>query len=399
MHRGGVSLMLAAVLCSRAAGQGERLIELDPGAAAARMEAMRGAWGDGAAWSLRAAGLRSLLVGRLGLPTLRADGRNGESASARGLFDPIASAPRRFDGYEVVNLAVRSFDGSRVTGNLYLPTGRGGPFPAVLCPHGHFGATGDDAEGRFRRDMQLRCATLARMGAVVFAYDMVGWGESDIAEHHDTAALALQCYNSVRALDYLCSREDVDPSRVAITGASGGGTQTFLLAALDERVAVSVPCVQVSAHFFGGCECETGLPIHTYGDVVTNNAEIAAMAAPRPMLVISDGDDWTSNTPRVEFPYILGVYAELGAADLVGNAHFGDEGHDYGPSKRAAMYRFLARRLGLDPDGADESVVTIEPRGALLVYGDSPPPDRPGAAALEALRGSLAPPAAASPDQ
>ncbi len=292
----------------------------------------------------------------------------------------------------MVNLAVRSFDGSRVTGNLYLPTGRAGPFPAVLCPHGHFGATGDDPEGRFRRDMQLRCATLARMGAVVFAYDMVGWGESDIADHHDPAALALQCYNSVRALDYLCSREDVDASRVAITGASGGGTQTFLLAALDERVAVSVPCVQVSAHFFGGCECETGLPIHTYGDVVTNNAEIAAMAAPRPMLVISDGDDWTSNTARVEFPYILGVYAELGVADLVGNAHFGDEGHDYGPSKRAAMYRFLARRLGLDLGTADESAVTIEPRGALLVYGASPPPDRPAAAALEALRGSLAPP-------
>ena len=276
MHRGGVSLILAAALCSRAAGQGERLVELDPGAAAARMEAMRGAWGDGAAWSLRAAGIRSLLVGRLGLPTLRADGRNGESAAARGPFDPIASAPRRFDGYEVVNLAVRSFDGSRVTGNLYLPTGRAGPFPAVLCPHGHFGATGDDPEGRFRRDMQLRCATLARMGAVVFAYDMVGWGESDIADHHDPAALAMLADNSVRALDYLCSREDVDASRVAITGASGGGTQTFLLAALDERVAVSVPCGRGWGQFFGGGGWGAGRANHTDGDVVTRNGERAA---------------------------------------------------------------------------------------------------------------------------
>lgn len=157
--------------------------------------------------------------------------------------------------------------------------------------------------------------------------------------------------------------------------------------------------MQVSAHFFGGCECETGLPIHTYGDVVTNNAEIAAMAARGPMLVISDGDDWTSNT-RVEFPYILGVYAAAGRRGPRGQlAHFGDEGHDYGPSKRAAMYRFLARRLGLDLGTADESAVTIEPRGAAPpVYGASPP-DRPAAAALEALRGCSRPQPTSSPDR
>ena len=380
------TLTAVALLAAPSLGQSERLIELSSEAAAARMAVMRGSWNTADQWRERAALLRARLVERLDLPTLDPAGRNGTTAPQRGPAEAVLSEPRPFDGYSVCNIAIRSFDGSQVTGNLYLPAGYQGPRPAVLCPHGHFGARDDDPESRFRRDMQLRCATLARMGAIVLAYDMVGWGESDIADHHDPAALPLQCFNSVRALDYLCSRDDVDPARIAVTGASGGGTQTFLLAALDDRVAVSVPCVQVSAHFFGGCECETGLPIHTYGDLITNNAEIAAMAAPRPMLVISDGDDWTRNTPEVEFPYIQDVYAELGVADLVGNAHFADERHDYGVSKRRVMYRFLARHMGLDLDAADESRVAIEPRDALLVHGDAPPPKRAAGAALAALR-------------
>ncbi|MBK7404127.1 MAG: acetylxylan esterase [Phycisphaerales bacterium] len=396
-----VWLSLGVILLSAAgaAAQQERLIELDSEGAAARMAEMRATWSGPAGWATRAASVRRHLVERLGLPTLDPAGHNGPGAAARGSFETVASPARAYDGYLVQNLAFRSFDGSRVTGNLYLPAITSGPAPAVLCPHGHFGATGDDPEGRFRRDMQIRCATLARMGAVVFAYDMVGWGESDIAEHHAVEALPLQCWNSVRALDYLGSREDVDPSRIAITGASGGGTQSFLLTALDDRVAVSVPCVQVSAHFFGGCECETGLPIHTYPDLVTNNVEIAALAAPRAMLVISDGADWTKNTPRVEFPAIQEIYETLHAGDRVENAHFGEEGHDYGPTKRLAMYRFLGRTLGLDlervrtADGAvDERPVTIEGREALCVYGGAvaAPSKRSASEALASLRGGRA---------
>ncbi len=385
----------AALGASVASAQSDRLIELDAASASARLASMRAAWSGGDQWRSRAVEIRRRLLARLDLPTLAPDGANAATAHARGPLDPLESPRRPHDGYFVQNIAFRAFDGSRVTGNLYLPAITAGPAPAVLCPHGHFGASADDPEGRFRRDMQIRCATLARMGAVVLAFDMVGWGESDIAEHHEPAALPLQCWNSVRALDYLCSRPDVDPDRIAVTGASGGGTQTFLLTALDERVTASVPCVQVSAHFFGGCECETGLPIHTYDDLVTNNVEIAAMAAPRPLLLISNGQDWTKNTPEVEFPAIREIYAAVGAPDNVENAHFGDEGHDYGPSKRRVMYEFLARHLALDiarvrtHDGAiDESTVTIEPREALLAYGpDRPPPPRRGASeALSALR-------------
>jgi hypothetical protein len=189
-------------------------------------------------------------------------------------------------------------------------------------------------------------------GYVVLNIDMVGYEEGrkgegrkeEIPKAHVTQsnAFQLQLMNSVRAIDFLCSLEMVDEDRIGVTGASGGGTQTFFLAAIDERVKVTVPVVMVSGHFAGGCVCESGMGLHEKFD--TNNCEIAALTAPRPSLIISVSTDWTKNTPVVEFPFLQSVYELYDAKSAVENVHL-DEEHDYGLNKRQAAYRFLQKHL------------------------------------------------------
>jgi hypothetical protein len=286
------------------------------------------------AWNARSEKIRNQILEGMELQTM----------PAKPTSKPVIHGKRVMDGYSIEHVYFESMPGVYVTGNLYRPLKKQKSYSGILCPHGH----GDNPEGRFREQTQKRCATLARMGAVVFVWDMVGQGDSKQCEHKMAKALKLQTINSIRSLDFLLSLPGIDKNRIAATGESGGGTQTFLLTALDNRVKVSVPCVMVSAYFFGGCVCESGMPIHKKGSYQTNNVEIASLTAPRPMLLISDGGDWTKNTPKVEFPFIQNIYGLYGKKDLVENVHLPDEKHDYGPSKRKAMYVFMAKHLNLD---------------------------------------------------
>lgn len=256
------------------------------------------------------------------------------------------SNKHEMNAYSVENVALEVKPGYFITGNLYQPLELSGKNPAIISPHGHWFKAGD--YGRFRPDVQKRCASLAKMGAVVFMYDMSGTGEDIQHLHLEPASVTRQCYNGIRILDYITALDYVDETKIGITGASGGGTQTFLVAALDDRISVSVPAVMVSAHMYGGCLCESGMPIHKQGEFETNNVEIAASIAPKPLMIIGDGGDWTKNIPEVEFPFIHNIYELFDAGENTEYAYFKDEVHDYGLSKRTAAYGFLAKHLDLD---------------------------------------------------
>jgi dienelactone hydrolase len=321
--------------------------------------------------------------------------------------------------YSVEKVYFQSLPGFYVTGNLYRPQSAEGKCPAVLCPHGHFpdGRFGDQGlelarreivagaerfENGGRNQIQARCAQLARMGCVVFNYDMIGycdsvqisfdlahrfakqrldmnspdgWGLfSPQAESTLQSVLGLQAWNSIRALDWICQLPDVDPARIAVTGASGGGTQTFILGAIDPRPAVLIPAVMVSTAMQGGCTCENASLLR----VGTGNIEFAALIAPRPLCLIS-ANDWTREMPTKGYPELKRHYEMLGVADRIEHTPLLHFGHNYNHVSRSVMYQFVNRHLGL---GLREPVIEEDfPRltqTELTVWDDDHPAPETG---------------------
>jgi len=289
--------------------------------------------------------------------------------------------------YTVERVYFESLPGHYVTGSLYRPKNAVQKRPAVLCPHGHWnngrfyaasdadmkqqlanGAEQFEIGGRY--PLQSRCVQLARMGCVVFFYDMVGYADSQQipqaiahgfkqrrpemegkenwgffsaqAELRQQSIMGLQTWNSIRALDWLSSLPDVDASRIGVTGASGGGTQTFILCALDDRPAAAFPAVMVSTAMQGGCTCENCC----YLRVGTGNIELAGLIAPRP-LGMTAADDWTKEMETKGYPQLRELYALYGKTDNVRLFPFLQYGHNYNSPSRHAMYGFFHEHLNL----------------------------------------------------
>jgi hypothetical protein len=279
------------------------------------------------------------------------------------------------DGYTIEKVTLETLPGFTLAGNLYRPIGKTGKIPGLLCPHGHW------EDGRVNPEVQARCIHWAKLGCAVFMYDMVGYNDSKAFGHAflndhlrrwGYSLASLQTWNSIRALDWLTSLPDVDVARIGCTGESGGGTQTFLLTALDDRIKVAAPVVMVSDSFQGGCVCENAAGLR-FG---TDNVEFAAMTAPRPLKLVGASGDWTAKTMSNAFPVIRDVYALVGQPERV-SADVFDFPHNYNQTTRNAVYAYMARwLLGTeDPESTKETAQSPEkPEGLWAYNSDHPAP-------------------------
>lgn len=311
---------------------------------------------DRNSWEARRDSLRREVRERLGIDALLDSCVKGK---------PILSKIRKYDGYTVQNICLGTTPGQHVFGSIYTPSKKG-KHALIICPGGHFN------QGRYRKDQQQRMGTLARMGAICVDFDLYGWGESELElpadAHHTSRAHTMQAAYGLLLLDYMCqNRKDVDLSRVGVNGGSGGGTHTILLSVLDDRFTAAAPTVNLASHFDGGCPCESGMPIHLSAGG-TCNAELAAMFAPHPMLIVSDGGDWTSSVPQLEYPYLQRIYGFYDAESKVENVHLPTEKHDFGINKRMAVYDFFIKVFNLNREMLDESKVTIEPEDMMKTH-------------------------------
>ncbi len=311
-------------------------------------------------------------------------------------LNPVIHGTIDRDDYTIEKVFFASVPGHYVCGSLYRPKGKPGKSPAVLCPHGHW------ANGRFyergeaeakkeiasgaektmegaRYPLQARCAMLARLGCVVFHYDMVGNADSKQIPHTQGFAgvepelrlqhfMGLQTWNSIRALDFLTSLPDVDPKRVAVTGASGGGTQTFILCAVDDRPTVSFPAVMVSTKMQGGCICENCSLLR----IGTNNIELAALFAPKPQ-AMTGADDWTNEIETKGLPELKTIYRLYGAEDKVAAKYYPFP-HNYNQVSREMMYNWVNQHLKLEHQEpiAEKPFVPVAPKD-LSVFDDAHP--------------------------
>ncbi len=323
------------------------------------------------AWTERAAFLRKQILASAGLLPM---------PEKRPLNPQIFGKVER-DGYSVEKVLLETLPGFYLGGNLYRPLGKQGPFPGVVSPHGHW------QYGRLENTALVsvpgRALTLARQGYVVFTYDMIGQNDTNQIPHHwgeerydlwSIGPMGIQLWNSIRATDFVSSLSDVDPARIVATGASGGGTQTFFLMAVDDRIKAAAPVNMISATSQGGV-CENA-PNLRAGWTDFSNMVVGALMAPRPLILVSNSGDWTVETPKEVFPAIQSIYRLLGAEKNVENAHFTQYIHNYNKDSREAVYRFFNAHMMNNPAPVSEAAFRADfPHDLLALFNRQRPPN------------------------
>jgi dienelactone hydrolase len=409
-----VSLLLLFSLASLAQGAGPRALPEGKRPSDARLDGLRHLDSyfpfvppkTADEWESRAARLRRQILVSQGLWPL----------PTKTPLNAVVHGKQDFGDYTIEKVYFEAMPGYYVTGSLYRPLGSSDDSvkrSGVLRPHGHWpngrfhdkgldevrkeiAASGEKFEEGGRSPLQAMNVQLARMGCVVFHYDMIGYADSqqipfDVAhgfrkqrpdmnreenwglfspqaEAHLQSVMGLQTWSSIRALDFLASLDDVDPKRIGVTGASGGGTQTFMLCAIDPRPAAAVPAVMVSTAMQGGCTCENASCLRVHA----GNVDFAALFAPKP-LHLTAANDWTVEMPTKGFPELQEHYTLLGAKDRVALTPLLQFGHNYNHPSRAAMYAWFNEHLGLGQENIEERDYKRLTAAELTVFNDEHP--------------------------
>lgn len=281
--------------------------------------------------------------------------------------------------YRIENVIFESRPGFLVTANLYVPKNRQGPFPGVV------GSCGHSANGKAGDAYQPFAQTLAKLGYVCLIFDPIGQGERlqyvdeqlkpkrgiGVAEHLHAGNQqflvgeffgAWRAWDGIRALDYLLSRDDVDPKHVGITGNSGGGTMTTWLCGLDRRWTMGAPGCFVTT-FRRNLENELPAdteqcPPRVLAEGLDHSDFLAAMA-PKPVIILAKERDFFDVRGATEaYLRLKRIYSLLGQPDKV-QLQIGPTEHGYSVENREAMYRFFNRAVGL-PTIESEPEPTIE---------------------------------------
>ncbi|MHB0876890.1 MAG: alpha/beta hydrolase family protein [Anaerolineae bacterium] len=296
-------------------------------------------------------------------------------------------------GYRIEKLVFESLPRYYVTGCVFVPDGLAGRAPAILNPIGH-----TDIAFRGRLYQQLILNLVAK-GFVVLAYDPAGQGERlqyfdpetggsrigwSVREHFyagDQCFLAgsslarYVTWDGMRAIDYLQSRDDVDPARIGVTGISRGGTRTAYIAACDERVAAASPCCYITGfrrllESIGPQDAEQVLAGSVAAGI--DHADLLEVMAPKPVLIAAATRDFFSiQGARETYAEARRAYEALGAPANLEMVE-GDLEHGYRRVIREATYGFFQRSLGLPGDASEVEVdyltmeeLTVTPTGQL----------------------------------